>query len=35
MAVIYPSINQPISNMGHSAVAIFISPWRKWHDRKV
>jgi hypothetical protein len=35
MAFIYPSSNQPIPNMGHVAMAIFISPGRKWHDRKV
>jgi hypothetical protein len=35
MAVIYPSTHQPIPNMGHVAVAIFISPGRKLYDRKV
>jgi hypothetical protein len=35
MAVIFPSANQAIPNMGHSAEAIFISPGRKLHDRKV
>jgi hypothetical protein len=35
MAFIYPSSNQPIPNMGHVAMARFISPGRKWHDRKV